>query len=216
LGVDEYRLVDAATGFIAGPLGARGVTIVAEEGQAGDALATIAVDKLSRRPLLLDIQRFPPRAVDLSALADQVKAKGSQAILFWGDAEQAAVLRESLPAPAPALVFLGDGYRLSRLAGLGTATLYYLTSVAPIGEVRLPDDFTSRYGGPAQFNAVAGLGYLSTGESLFLASQAGDGGRVDRASVARALESRRYTGLAPARAYIFRLDGNIYPGQLEQ
>jgi branched-chain amino acid transport system substrate-binding protein len=208
LGADDTQMAKAAADLLAGPLAGKQVAAVVEASPAGDRAIDTLVATMVPQGMSVDIWRFAPRSTNLEAQARQAGAK--RAILFWGDAEQAAILREALPAPAPPLVFLGDGYRLSRLAKAGTAPMYYVTSMPPMAELAAPAGFSAGYRGQPEMAAVATLGCLSTLEMIAAIWQAGDA--PSRKAVSRVIDN------APAgrsnKAWVFRLDGEEYPGRL--
>ncbi len=205
LGASDDQIGITALAYSRSALQADRITVVAEEvsasGGHGPALRVASVDLRSGQGL----PALSPWNGGLAALGQRVGQDGPQALLFRGDAERVAMLLEALPPPRPAVVFLGDGYRLSRLARAGLAPLYY---VMPLGPA--PADLAARYQGSKEMMDWAAAGYRTV--ATVLDAAAGAGGQPDRASVEAGLPPRWSDGTV---LRVYRLEGPNYPGQLQ-
>ena len=152
-----------------------------------------------------------------ASFARRAREARPRAVLFWGDAEQAGALIDALPSPKPAVLFIGDGYRLSRLVGPASAPLFYVTPFDLSQRASPSADFMAKYQGPKEMAGLAAVGYRAARAILDAASAADVDGQHDRAAVQKALDaSIGDAGPVSARdfaVHIFHLDGTPYPGR---
>lgn len=218
LGASDDQLADWAVEYARDKLGAAGHTVAAiEAGPSSDGQGNSLRKAAERRNMPIKTLTFAARTQDFTLLMRRVQETGARAVLFWGDAEQASILMNSLDDPRPAVIFVGDGYRLSRLIRPNPGPLFYVTPFDQDGDSSPLADFMAKYDGPNDTAPLAAAGYRAVSIVLDAVSATGMDGQVDRAKVRRALEDRANGGglvsTAASKPHVFRLDGAPYPGK---
>ncbi|MCL4535835.1 MAG: ABC transporter substrate-binding protein [Bacteroidetes bacterium] len=217
LGASDVQLVDRALEYAQHSLGAAESLAAIEEDPPLDRRVHDLQKAVERRKMSVEATTFPARTQDFASFARRAREAGPRAVLFWGDAEQAGALIDALPSPKPAVLFIGDGYRLSRLVGPGSVPLFYVTPFDLSQRASPSADFMAKYQGPKEMAGLAAVGYRAARAILDAASAADIDGQHDRAAVQKALDaSIGDAGPVSARdfaVHIFHLDGTPYPGR---